>query len=192
MKIGKKHIIITAAAVLLVSLYSFAGAKTAQAKILLEKIIWKIGIPKRIRIAEGSLKFAVDFTLRNPTSEDFDVSTGGTVQARGFRVYHRDKLLTSGSLGSIYRVVLRGFSSHTFKDIQVDIPLSELGGVIAGVLSNGQGTFSLVSSLFDKGGLSDLVNAAKNINWQEQLKLFSFEIDIQGFGQTYTYRQQLS
>lgn len=192
MAITKKHIILAAVVTLAFSLYSFANAKKNQAMILLEKLIWKVGVPKRVRIADSSLKFDIDFTISNPTSEDFNVSTGGMVQARGFRVYHENKLLTSGNLGNIYQVVLRGFSNHTFKDIQVDIPLIELAGIVANIISGGQGTLSLISSLTQSGGFDNLVNSAKNINWQQELKRFSFEIDIQGFGQTYTHRQQLS
>lgn len=191
MQIKRKHILLALLGVLAFSVYSFASAKVAQAKILLQKLIWKINPPKRIHIADGQLKFSVDLTLSNPTSEDFSFTTGGTIQVIGFRVFYGDKLLAKGNLGNIYQVSLKGLSDYTFKDIQVGIPLTDLSGIVANIVTGGKGVLSLLSAFTQKGGFQQLVNTAKNIDWQQQLKNFTFEVDIQGFGQTYLYRQQL-
>lgn len=190
MKISKKAIIFTGVAVLAFSLMSFASAKVNQAKLVLANLKPKMNFPKRIRIEDGALKFAIDVSLMNPTAEHFTLSSGGTIAVSGFRLKRNNETISTGNLGNLSHIELPKYGNGTIRDIEVALPLVELSGVMVEILTKGGGFLDLVGSVFEKGGLKNLTENAKKVNWQEELKKFAFEVDIQGFGQTHIHQQK--
>lgn len=191
MKISKKAIILTGIVVFCGALMSFASAKSKQMKVILENLKIKV-LPKfkSAKIEDSALKFKLDVGLENPTSEHFTLSSGGMIAVTGFRLIKDGKSISAGSLGNLSNIEIPQYGTGWIKDIQVEIPLLSLSEVVKDILTNGGGWFSLLENLFTKDGLKKLVDAAKTINWSEQLKSFAFEVDIEGFGQTHTHRQK--
>ncbi|GIZ16627.1 hypothetical protein [Capnocytophaga catalasegens] len=186
MKIERKHIILGLVAVLGGSMMNFVSGKVNQAKAVFEKIEIKLSTIKRIRIANSALKFDVDISLQNPTSQDFTASSGGLLKGRLYRVYLKEKLLIMGSLNDIEGINLPVGGTHTFKDISVSIPLIDVGKELLSIVGGGD-IFSGLTALTQKG----LLDKVKSIEFQNLLKDLRYEIDIEGFGQIYTFKEKL-
>lgn len=192
MKLTRKHFIIAGVVIFAVTAMSFVRAKFNQGKEVLKKIIISVNFPKRIRIADSSLKFDVDITLKNPTSFDFTASSGGYIRAEGFRLYKGNTLLSSGQLGNIQNIDLYRHQTHTIRDISVEISLKDLGMEVANMVTGGNGIFGLLQTAFEQGGITNLIDKAKNIDWKKELTDCTIEIDIHAFGQKYEYRQKFT
>ena len=78
-----KYLIIGGTLIGAFALMSFIKAKTAQAKDVFEKILFKVGFPKNFDISTTRLRFYIDFTLQNPTAQDFTARTGNLITAKG-------------------------------------------------------------------------------------------------------------
>ncbi|MFJ1431360.1 hypothetical protein ACILE2_11260 [Capnocytophaga canimorsus] len=184
MKINKKHIIISGVAVLAISLMSFAGAKKAQASEVFEKMILKITGLRGFDISLQRLRFYVDLTLQNTTAHDFTLSSSGMIRGKAYRVYRGDTLLVGGSLNNINGINLPAGGFFTFKNIQVEVPLSALGQQVMDLI----GGFDGIKNLFQSGGFNQTIS---KINWQSYLQSLRYEVDIEGFGSIFTFKDNV-
>ena len=189
-----KYLIIGGTLIGAFALMSFVKAKTAQAKDVFEKILFKVGFPKKFDISTTRLRFYIDFTLQNPTAQDFTARTGNLITAKAYRVYRGNEVVAFGDLGNIDGVTLPAGGSYTFKDIYVEIPTTDLAKHILNI----SGGFSSWGNLL-KGALSKdktnnntqtFVNTLK-ANSQQFLKELRYEVDVEGFGQLYTFNKNI-
>ena len=95
-----KYLIIGGTLIGAFALMSFIKAKTAQAKDVFEKILFKVGFPKNFDISTTRLRFYIDFTLQNPTAQDFTARTGNLITAKAYRVYRGNEVVAFGDLGN--------------------------------------------------------------------------------------------
>ena len=109
-----KYLIIGGTLIGAFALMSFIKAKTAQAKDVFEKILFKVGFPKNFDISTTRLRFYIDFTLQNPTAQDFTARTGNLITAKAYRVYRGNQVVAFGDLGNINGVTLPAGGSYTF------------------------------------------------------------------------------
>ena len=103
-------------------------------------------------------------------------------------------MLFRSDLGNIDGVTLPAGGSYTFKDIYVEIPTTDLAKHILNI----SGGFSSWGNLL-KGALSKdktnnntqtFVNTLK-ANSQQFLKELRYEVDVEGFGQLYTFNKNI-
>lgn len=177
MKIKRKHIVIGGLMVLAISLMSFAGAKKAQASQVFEKIVFKIVGIRNVDLNWSRLKFHFDLMLMNPTANDFSLSSAGAIRGKAYRVYRGNQLLVSGTLNNIGNVNLPAGGSQVFKDILVEIPIATVGQELLNMVGGFQ-------------GLTNLDNI-KNINYMQFFQSLRYEVDIEGFGSIFTFKDNV-
>ncbi|GET46899.1 hypothetical protein [Capnocytophaga felis] len=177
MKINKKYAVIGAVGVLAVSLMSFASAKKSQAAEVFEKMLLKISALRNISINFSRLRFYVDLTMQNTTAQDFTVSSAGIIKGKVYRVYRDNELLVSGALNDISSVNLPAGGFHTFKNIQVEVPISALISILVEKVG-GFGNFTKPAVAF---------NSLKNTDWFAFARTLRYEVDIEGLGNIFTF-----
>lgn len=180
MKIQKKHIVIGGVTLFAFSLMSFAKAKGKQAKEVFAQIIVRIADVRRFDINFNRIRFYIDVALQNPTSNDFSLSSGGLVQGKVFRLFKDNTLLTHGSLSNVSGVHLPSGGTFVFKDIYVEIPLTALGQQVMNLL----GGFDGIKDIFS-GNMKEKINA---IDWKKFLQSLRYEVDIEAFGNVFTFK----
>ena len=177
-----KYLIIGGTLIGAFALMSFIKAKTAQAKDVFEKILFKVGFPKNFDISTTRLRFYIDFTLQNPTAQDFTARTGNLITAKAYRVYRGNEVVTLPAGGS-----------YTFKDIYVEIPTTDLAKHILNISGGFSSWGNLLKGAFSKDKTNNtqtFVNTLK-ANSQQFLKELRYEVDVEGFGQLYTFNKNI-
>lgn len=177
MKINKKHIIIGGVCVLGASLMSFASAKKSQAAEVFEKMLLKISGVRKFDISLSRLRFFIDVTLQNVTAQDFTVSSAGIIKGKVYRLYRGNELLVSGALNNISSVNLPAGGFYTFKNIEVEIPITSLIGILV-EKAGGFGNLTKPAVAF---------SALKNTDWFAFARTLRYEVDIEGLGNLFTF-----
>ena len=190
-----KYLIIGGTLVGAIALMSFIKAKTAQAKDVFEKILFKVGFPKNFDISTTRLRFYIDFTLQNPTAQDFTARTGNLITAKAYRVYRGNEIVAFGDLGNIDGVELPAGGSYTFKDIYVEIPTTDLAKHLLNISGGFASWGNLLKNSFSKNktdanSTQTFVSTIK-ANSQQFLKELRYEVDVEGFGQLYTFNKNI-
>lgn len=180
-----KWIIIGGIAVLALGTWGFVSARKKQAGLLVDKLKYRI-TPRGIRIGGGNVIITLDISIRNTTSQDFSVSSGNIITAKGYRVYLGEKLLAFGPL-NMSKINLPAFGSHNINGVEVEIPIIELAGTASALLTNGGSVFDLVNEVI--GG--KLKSTLKNINWEQEVRKLRYEIDVEAFGATYHFKNNV-
>lgn len=183
MKVNKKWVILGLLGVLGLTTMSFVSAKKSQAREIFKQIQFRIQSIRRIRIADSKLKFDVDLSLQNPTAQDFTLSLAGLIKAKVLRVFRGNTLLSVGSLNDLQSVNLSAGGRQTFT-ITAEIPLLDLAKEL-GNIAFGNDIFAGIKNLIQQGNIGDHF---KNINWNQVVKELRYEVDIEAFGNIYTFR----
>ena len=177
MKINKKYIFIGGVCVLAASLMSFASAKKSQAAEVFEKMLLKISGVRKFDISLSRLRFFIDVTLQNVTAQDFTVSSAGIIKRKVYRLYRGNELLVSGALNNISSVNLPAGGFYTFKNIEVEIPITSLIGILV-EKAGGFGNLTKPAVAF---------SALKNTDWFAFARTLRYEVDIEGLGNLFTF-----
>ena len=190
-----KYLIIGGTLVGAIALMSFIKAKTAQAKYVFEKILFKVGFPKNFDISTTRLRFYIDFMLQNPTAQDFTARTGNLIRAKAYRVYRGNEIVAFGDLGNIDGVELPAGGSYTFKNIYVEIPTTDLAKHLLNISGGFASWGNLLKNSFSKNktdanSTQTFVSTIK-ANSQQFLKELRYEVDVEGFGQLYTFNKNI-
>lgn len=190
-----KYLIIAGTTILAISLMSFIKAKTAQAKDVFTKILYKISLPKRLDISLNRLRFYIDVTLQNPTAQDFTASSGGLITAKVFRVYRGTELLGFGQLPNINSVALQAGGKCSFNDIYIEIPTTDLARQLWNVTGGADSWKKLLNNIFPKDTQSPQTNQqfveTLKANSMKLLSELRYELDIETLGQLYTFNKNI-
>ena len=187
-----KHLIIGGVAVLAIGLMSFTKAKISQGKELFKRILFKVSLPKNFDISTQRMRFYIDLILQNPTAQDFSASSAGSISAKSYRVYVGNKLLAFGSLGSISGVTLPAGGSYTFPNIYVEIPTIELLKHAYSLTGEADNWKKLFAAQQPNGttSLNDFTNVVK-ANAVTFMRDLRYELDVEIFGMTYMFKQNV-
>lgn len=188
MKIKPIYLILGGLAVGAIALMSFTRTTQTQLAKIFEKMRLKITSVRNIGIRGGNLEANIDLTLQNTTSQHVDLSSGGTIKGKAYRIYRNANFIAGGSLNNLSAINLSAGNQFTFKNISVEIPLIQLGQEALDLL----GGFSSLKMFIQQDGVKRLVDKAKSIDFYKYINELVYEIDVEAFGQTFTFKQTVA
>ncbi len=155
-----------------IAMYSMSKAKTAQAKRLFEKIMFSLYRVKKVGISGPFNSWiTLDFSLTNPTSEDFYINTNGAIQIKVMRMYLMGRQIGYATIPELYQIDLRAGQKAILEDVKIELSNIDIGSELFNSIAKNKSNFS---------GYTEIINK------------LSFEIDIDAFGQIYTLKQSFS
>lgn len=78
-----------------------------------------------INISLAAIRFRLNFTINNPTAEDFSVTTGKMAAIKRIIVYRKGKLLGVAQV-DIDNIEIPAYSAIEIKDIELQVAVSSL------------------------------------------------------------------
>lgn len=176
-----------------VGIWGYIKARNLQMQKLFKEVKASVSDVKNIRIEDGALKFVISVRFDNPTAEDFELSSGGAVALKVYRVKVGNDLLTHGNFGTIWGIKLLAGNHLILRNITVEIPLFNLGKYLTQLLGKGDsfnGLNIIIDSIFT-GNFDTVKKSFKEIDLKKIITQLSFEVDIDAFGQIFQIKQNL-
>ncbi len=134
---------------------------------------------RHIRIQNGALKLDVDVVCSNPSSYDLSVNSVGLIQAKTYRVYLNNNMISFGNMNNISGIDLPAGGTYIFDSITVEMPLMNIGVEVVSWLFENE---SFLQGL-DKETLMDKL--------EKVLDKIYFEVDVDAMGTIATFKSKL-
>ena len=72
---------------------------------------------RNVKVGLQKISFSFDIILQNPTNEDFSVSSGGAIKAKGYQLVRGDKVLVMGHFSKEFQNIdLPAYQSYTIEN----------------------------------------------------------------------------
>ena len=189
--IKKKYIILGAVAVLAISFMSFTSAKISQAKEVIKSLIINVSKIRNVRVSLQKISFSFDIILQNPTNEDFSLSSGGAIKAKGYQLVRGDKVLVMGHFSKEFQNIdLPAYQSYTIENVYFELPVMNILSEILNFSGGFKGLFDNISGLLDTSK-RELTLKHLQERAPKYLSQCAAVIDLEALGSSYRFKKNL-
>lgn len=185
----KNILLLGSFALLGVSLMNFSKAKVMQAKEVFNKCRIKV---QDIAIDSSNTKlsnfsFSIILRIENWTGQDFTLDTVGLIKAKIIRIYKGDRAISRASLDHFQNIEMKAGGAFETPRIYFTIDNVALLEILGEILTGKD------FSLLDIAKLKDLKwsELKDTIKPADILKDFRYELEVEGLGETYTFKDKI-